>query len=162
MVEVVAVNVPPGLGGPYGDDIEAELSKWYYMVPAVKAVEFGLGFKVAELRGSQVNDPFILKNGKIITETNNAGGILGGITNGMPIIARIAFKPTSSIYLSQRTVDLEKMKETTLKLKGRFNPCIAPKALPIVEGVTALVILDKLLKRLAWEKFLEQCNTQKT
>ncbi|CAB49379.1 chorismate synthase [Pyrococcus abyssi] len=151
IVEVVAVNVPPGLGGPYEEDIEADLASAFFRIPAVKGVEFGLGFKVAEKRGSEVNDPYVIRDGKVVTKTNNHGGVLGGITTGMPIIARIAFKPTPSIYLPQRTVDLREMKEVEIKLRGRFDPSIVPRALPVVEGVMAFVLADHLLFRRVWE-----------
>ncbi|AAL81824.1 chorismate synthase [Pyrococcus furiosus DSM 3638] len=154
VVEVVAINVPPGLGGPYEDDIEADLASTFFRIPAVKGVEFGLGFKVSEKRGSEVNDPYVIKNGEIQTVTNNHGGIIGGITTGMPIVARIAFKPTPSIYLPQKTVNLREMKETTIKLKGRFDSCIVPKALPVVEGAMAFVLADHFLRRLAWERYV--------
>lgn len=151
VVEVVAINVPPGIGGPYDEDLEGDLAKAFFAIPAVKGVEFGLGFKIAELRGSEANDPFVVKDGKIMTETNNCGGILGGISNGMPIVARIAFKPTPSIYKPQRTVDLEKMEETEIKLRGRFDSCIVPKALPVVEAMMALILADHLLRWLSWK-----------
>ncbi|ASJ16277.1 chorismate synthase [Thermococcus chitonophagus] len=154
VVEVVAINVPPGLGGPHDEDIEADLASAFFRIPAVKGVEFGLGFKFAEKRGSEVNDPFVIRDGKVVTETNNHGGVLGGITTGMPIVARVAFKPTPSIYLPQRTVDLERMEEIEIKLRGRFDSCIVPKALPVVEGMMAFVIADHLLRRKAWEDFV--------
>lgn len=151
VVETVAFNVPPGLGGPWEEDIEADIASALFRIPAVKGVEFGLGFGLAELRGSQANDPFVLKDGKVVTETNNHGGVLGGITTGMPLVVRAAFKPTPSIYLPQRTVDLERMEEVTLRLRGRFDSCIVPKALPVVESAVAFVIADHLLRRRAWE-----------
>lgn len=151
IVEAVAFNVPPGLGGPWEEDIEADIASALFRIPAVKGVEFGLGFGLAELRGSQANDPFVLKDGKVVTETNNHGGVLGGMTTGMPLVVRAAFKPTPSIYLPQRTVDLGRMEEVTLKLRGRFDSCIVPKALPVVESSVAFVIADHLLRRRAWE-----------
>ncbi|GAB6134760.1 chorismate synthase [Thermococcus prieurii] len=152
VVEAVAVNVPPGLGGPWEEDIEADLASALFRIPAVKGVEFGLGFKFAEMRGSEANDPFVIRDGKVVTETNNHGGVLGGITTGMPLVARIAFKPTPSIYLPQRTVDLDRMDEVELRLRGRFDSCIVPKALPVVEAVIAFVLADHLLRRKAWEE----------
>lgn len=154
VVEIIALNVPPGLGGPYDEDLEGDLAKAFFAIPAVKGVEFGLGFKIAELRGSEANDPFVIRDGKVITETNNCGGILGGISNGMPIVARIAFKPTPSIYIPQRTVDLEKMEETEIKLRGRFDSCIVPRALPVVEAMMALILADHLLRWLSWRGFM--------
>ncbi len=150
-VEVVAINVPPGLGGPWDEDIEADLASAFFRIPAVKGVEFGLGFRFAEMRGSEANDSFVVRNGRVATETNNHGGVLGGITTGMPLIARVAFKPTPSIYLPQRTVDLERMEEVELRLRGRFDSCIVPKALPVVEAMVAFVLADHLLRRKAWE-----------
>ncbi len=120
----------------------------------MKGVEFGLGFRIAELRGSEANDPFVIKDGKIMTKTNNCGGILGGISNGMPIVARIAFKPVPSIYKPQKTVDIERMEETEIKLTGRFDSCIVPKALPVVEAMMAFVLADHLLRWLGWKGFM--------
>ena len=150
-VEVVAINVSAGLGGPWDEDIEADLASALFRIPAVKGVEFGLGFRFAETRGSEANDPFVVRSGRVATETNNHGGILGGITTGMPLVARVAFKPTPSIYLPQRTVDLERMEEVELRLRGRFDSCIVPKALPVVEAMVAFVLADHLLRRKAWE-----------
>ena len=154
VVEITGINIPPGLGGPYDEDLEGDLAKAFFTIPAVKGVEFGLGFKIAELKGSEANDPFIIRDGRVITETNNCGGVLGGISNGMPIIARIAFKPTPSIYKPQRTVDLEKMEEREIKLRGRFDSCIVPKALPVVEAMMAFVLADHLLRWLSWKGFM--------
>lgn len=154
IIEVIASSVPLGLGGPFDEDLEGDLAKAFFAIPAVKGVEFGLGFKIAELRGSEANDSFIIKDGEVKTKTNNAGGILGGISNGMPIVARIAFKPTPSIYKPQKTVDLEKMEEREIKLEGRFDPCIVPKALPVVEAMMALVLADHLLRWLSWKGFM--------
>ncbi len=154
IIEVIASSVPPGLGGPFDEDLEGDLAKAFFAIPAVKGVEFGLGFKITELRGSEANDSFIIKDGEVKTKTNNAGGILGGISNGMPIVARIAFKATPSIYKPQKTVDLEKMKEREIKLEGRFDPCIVPKALPVVEAMMALVLADHLLRWLSWKGFM--------
>lgn len=154
VVEVIAINVPPGIGGPYDEDLEGDLAKAFFAIPAVKGVEFGLGFRIAELRGSEANDPFVIKDGKIMTKTNNCGGILGGISNGMPIVARIAFKPVPSIYKPQKTVDIERMEETEIKLTGRFDSCIVPKALPVVEAMMAFVLADHLLRWLGWKGFM--------
>jgi len=154
VVEVIAINVPPGIGGPYDEDLEGELAKAFFAIPAVKGVEFGLGFRIAELRGSEANDSFVIKDGKIMTKTNNCGGILGGISNGMPIVARIAFKPVPSIYKPQRTVDVVRMEEIEIKLTGRFDSCIVPKALPVVEAMMAFVLADHLLRWLGWKGFM--------
>ena len=113
-------------------------------IPAVKGIEFGSGFTCSEMKGSTCNDPFIIKDGKVMTETNNSGGIQGGITNGMPVIFRVAFKPTPSIYLEQRTVNMKELYETTLSLKGRHDPCIVPRALPCVEAACAIAVYNLL------------------
>jgi len=109
-------------------------------------VEFGAGFKVAQMKGSENNDAFEIKNGKILTKTNNAGGILGGITNGMPIVVRIAVKPTASIGLEQETVNIKAMKNTTITVGGRHDTCIVPRAVPVVEAMMALTLADLALR----------------
>ena len=117
-----------------------------FSIPAVKGVEFGAGFAAANLRGSENNDPFRVENGIVVTETNHAGGILGGITNGMPLTMRLAIKPTPSIGKVQRTVSLSAMENTELTIHGRHDPCIAHRAVPVVEAMTAIVLLDLLLE----------------
>jgi chorismate synthase len=112
----------------------------------VKGVEIGAGFNAALMKGSENNDQFKIENGKVITETNNCGGILGGMSNGMPVTAKIAFKPTSSILKKQKTVDLERMKETELKLSGKHDPCIVPRAVPVVESCMAIVLVDYAIR----------------
>jgi chorismate synthase len=146
IIEGVALNVPAGLGEPVFGGVEGELGKALFSIPAVKGVEFGAGFKVAQLRGSENNDAFIIKNGKIITKTNNAGGILGGITNGMPIVVRIAVKPTASIALGQDTVNIKTMKNTTITVGGRHDVCVVPRAVPVVEAMMALTLADLALR----------------
>ncbi len=145
IVECAITGVPAGIGDPMFDGIENKLAAALFGIPAVKGVEFGNGFECATLRGSQNNDPFIIKDGKVQTETNNHGGALGGIATGMPIVFRVAFKPTPSIGREQRTVDLETMTETTLSIKGRHDPCVVIRAVPVVEAVAATVITDILL-----------------
>lgn len=145
IVECAITGVPVGVGDPMFDGIENRLAAALFGIPAVKGVEFGNGFECASLRGSQNNDPFIIKDGKVQTETNNHGGSLGGISTGMPIVFRVAFKPTPSIGKKQRTVDLETMTETTLEIKGRHDPCVVIRAVPVVEAVAATVITDMLL-----------------
>ncbi len=145
IVECAITGVPVGVGDPMFDGIENKLAAALFGIPAVKGVEFGNGFECATLRGSQNNDPFIIKNGKVQTETNNHGGALGGIATGMPIVFRVAFKPTPSIGKEQRTVDLETMTETTLSIRGRHDPCVVIRAVPVVEAVAATVITDILL-----------------
>ncbi|MBR2207475.1 MAG: chorismate synthase [Synergistaceae bacterium] len=132
-----------GLGEPMFDGVESQLAKVLFGIPAVKGVEFGAGFEASRLRGSQNNDEFkIDEAGNIFTSTNNAGGILGGITNGMPIVFRAAFKPTPSISISQKTVNLSEKKETEISIKGRHDPCLALRAIPVVEAAAACVMLD--------------------
>ncbi|OGO30473.1 MAG: chorismate synthase [Chloroflexi bacterium RBG_16_56_11] len=142
IIEGVAVNVPAGLGGPVFDNLDGELARALFAIPAVKGVEFGAGFAAARLKGSQNNDPFIIKDGKIITSTNNAGGVLGGISTGMPLVVRVAVKPTASIAAEQPTVDMKKMINTTIKVGGRHDACIVPRAVPVVEAMMAVTLCD--------------------
>jgi chorismate synthase len=146
VIESLALGVPPGLGEPVFGNLESELSRAYFAIPAVKGVEFGIGFAASRLRGSQNNDPFLLKDGKVITLSNNSGGILGGLSNGMPIIAHIAIKPTPSISLPQQTVNIIKQRNTRLKVRGRHDTCIVPRAVPVVEAMTAIVLCDMALQ----------------
>ncbi len=146
IVEVVALPVPVGLGEPVFDKLDAELAKALMSIGAVKGVEIGAGFKAARLKGSEMNDTFILEEGKIKTKTNNAGGILGGISTGEPIVCRIAVKPTPSISKPQRSVDMETMEEVELKIKGRHDPCICPRIVPVAEAMVALVLVDYLMR----------------
>lgn len=146
IIECAAIGLPAGLGDPMFDGIENRLASALFGIPAVKGVEFGLGFGSARIHGSENNDPFTVINGKIATETNRAGGILGGITNGMPITLRVAMKPTPSISQAQRTVRLSSTEEAELIIQGRHDPCIAHRAVPVVEAVTATVLLDLLLE----------------
>ncbi len=145
-VECAVIGLAAGLGSPIFDGIENRLAAAVFGIPAVKGIEFGAGFSLTKMNGSQSNDPFIVRNGKIETETNNCGGILGGISNGMPIIFRTAFKPTPSIGKEQRTVNVKKVENALLTIRGRHDPCIAVRAVPVVEAVTATVILDMLLE----------------
>ena len=146
IVECAAIGLPAGLGDPMFDGIENRLAAALFGIPAVKGVEFGKGFTAAYLHGSQNNDPFAVRDGRIVTETNHAGGILGGITTGMPIVLRAAIKPTPSIAREQQTVSLSRQENTELQIHGRHDPCIAPRAVPVVEAVTACVLLDLLLE----------------
>ncbi len=145
VVEVVAKNVPAGLGEPVFGKLDAYLAYAVMGIPAVKGVEISAGFEAAKKRGSENNDPIILRDGKISFETNNAGGILGGISNGEDIVLRAAVKPTPSISKKQRTVDYERMEEVEISVKGRHDPCIVPRAVPVVEAMVALVIADCML-----------------
>ncbi len=145
VVECAVTGFPAGMGGPLFDGIEGRIAGAMFGVPGVKGVSFGSGFGASGMRGSEHNDPFTVREGKIETVTNNSGGIQGGISNGMPILIQTAFKPTPSIGLEQRTVSLSRMEETTLTVAGRHDPCIAVRAVPVVEAVTAFVLLDMLL-----------------
>lgn len=147
IIEGLALNVPAGLGEPYFDTLEGELAKALFAIPAVKGVEFGAGFSVAEKRGSENNDPFIIKDNKIVTETNNAGGILGGISNGMPVIIRVAVKPTPSISQEQKTVDLRELENAKISIKGRHDVCIVPRAVIVVESMIAVTLCDLALRK---------------
>jgi len=142
IIEGIALNVPVGLGEPVFDTLDGDLAKALLAIPAVKGVEFGSGFSAASKRGSENNDLFTIRNGKIVTVTNNAGGILGGISNGMPIVVRVAIKPTSSIAKSQPTVNIKDMKNASLTVKGRHDVCIIPRAVAVVEAMMAVTLGD--------------------
>jgi chorismate synthase len=148
IIECSVSGVLAGLGEPLFDSVESCLSHAMFSIPAVKGIEFGSGFKGALTRGSKNNDEFALENEKLITITNNSGGILGGISNGMPIVFRVAIKPTSSISKEQKTIDLKTMKETTIRIEGRHDPCIVVRAPVVVESMTALALADLYLR---WE-----------
>jgi chorismate synthase len=145
-VSCVIRNVPGGLGEPTFEKMEAKLAQAMLAIPATKGFEIGSGFAGSRLRGSQHNDPFIEKAGRLGTVTNRSGGVQGGISNGEPITLRVAFKPPATIALPQKTVDFTG-KDVTLKAEGRHDPCVVPRAVPIVEGMAALVILDMLLRQ---------------
>ncbi|MCH7966899.1 MAG: chorismate synthase [Thaumarchaeota archaeon] len=145
IIESITTNVPVGLGEPIFSSLESDLSKAIFSIPSVKGIEFGSGFAGSELYGSENNDLYTIKKGKIVTRTNNSGGILGGISNGMPITIRIAFKPVSSISQKQTTVDIKTKKETILQIKGRHDPCVVPRAPPIVDSLVALTLADHAL-----------------
>jgi chorismate synthase len=145
-VEGIVLNVPPGIGEPLFDTLEGEMAKALFAIPAVKGVEFGAGFSSALKTGSQNNDPFLISNGRVLTSTNNSGGILGGISNGMPIVVRVAFKPTPSISIPQKTVNLGTMSQAELSIKGRHDACIVPRAVPVVESMIAITLADLALR----------------
>jgi len=146
IAEVLIYNVPPGVGEPLFDTLEGDLAKAFFAIPGVKGVEFGVGFKAASMLGSQYNDPFVVVDGRVVTLTNNCGGIQGGISNGMPIVCRVVFRPPSSIKIPQRTVDLSRLEEVELRLNGRFDPCILPRALPVLKSSAAIVLVDHLIR----------------
>lgn len=146
IIEGMALNVPVGLGEAVFDTLDGDLAKALFAIPAVKGVEFGSGFSAAGKRGSENNDPFTIKNGKIVTVTNNAGGILGGISNGMPIVVRVVIKPTSSIAKSQETVNMKSMQRESLAIKGRHDVCIVPRAVAVVESMMAVTICDLAIR----------------
>ena len=159
IIEVIALNVPPGLGEPVFDKLDANLAKALMSIPAVKAVEIGSGFKLAEMKGSEANDQFyIAEDGKIKTHTNHAGGILGGISTGMPIIARLAIKPTSSIGKEQFTVNLKNFTQEKISITGKHDPCIVPRVLVVAEAMMAITLLDHLLLVEGFEKWKERRN----
>ncbi len=144
IVECEILNMPKGIGGPMFDGIESVISSAMFSIPACKGVEFGLGFESAKIRGSKNNDEFIFKDGDVITKTNNCGGILGGITNGMPVNFKVAFKPTPSIAKVQNTVNLNTKENTTIEIVGRHDPCIVTRVAPIVEAMAAIAIINLL------------------
>lgn len=144
-IECAATGLPAGLGDALFGGLEGKLSQALFGIPAVKGVEFGSGFEGARMRGSENNDPFVMQEGSVRTLTNNAGGILGGITTGMPLIMRVAIKPTPSIGRAQRSVSLSEGKPYELTIRGRHDPCIAPRAVPVVEAAVALVLLDMMM-----------------
>jgi chorismate synthase len=146
IVELIALNVPAGLGEPVFDKLDADIAKALMSIGAVKGIEIGAGFRVAGRRGSENNDAFYMEDGVVKTRTNNSGGILGGISNGMPIVVRAAVKPTSSIAKEQDTVDLETMENTKIRIKGRHDPCIVPRVLPVCESMLALVLADHAIR----------------
>lgn len=146
VTETAVLGLPPGLGGPMYDGAESVLSPILFGIPAVKGVEFGSGFAASYLRGSENNDPFVMENGQVKTLTNHHGGILGGITSGMPLIVRTAFKPTPSIGIPQQSVDLETGKSADLIVKGRHDPCVAVRAIPAVEAAVAIGLLDMIME----------------
>lgn len=146
IVECVALGVPAGLGNPIFDSLDADLAKMLFNVPAVKGVEFGAGFQAASLRGSENNDQFAMEGNKVVTLTDNAGGVLGGLSTGMPIVMRVAFKPTPSIAVKQKTVDLVQKRNVEIKLAGRHDPCIVPRAVPVVESCVAMVLVDHAIR----------------
>jgi chorismate synthase len=146
VVEGIALSVPSGVGEPLYDSLDADLAKLLFDIPAVKGVEFGAGFESARMKGSSSNDEYVVRSGEIETSTNNAGGVAGGLSTGQPLRVRVAFKPTPSIAKLQKTVDLRVIKEDYIEVKGRHDPCVVPKAVPIVEAVISIVLVDHLIR----------------
>ncbi len=146
VIECVITGVPAGVGDPIFDGIENRLASAVFGIPAVRGIEFGAGFKAAKMRGSQHNDPYHLDGDSVKTKTNNHGGVIGGITSGMPIVFRVAFKPTPSIGKEQTSLNIKTGEEETFSVPGRHDPCIVQRAVPVVQAAAALVIADFLLK----------------
>lgn len=145
VIECAVTGLSAGLGDPMFDGVENRIAGIVFGIPAVKGLEFGLGFGLSAMRGSQSNDPFIMSCGVVRTATNNCGGILGGITDGMPLIFRAAVKPTPSISIQQRSVSLSRKEEQELIVKGRHDPCIVPRAVPVIEAAAAIAVMDMIL-----------------
>ena len=147
VLETAAIGMPAGIGEPWFDSVESQISHMMFSIPAVKGIEFGAGFAIADMKGSEANDPLRLKNDKIVTTQNNNGGINGGITNGMPILFRTAIKPTPTIFKPQNTVDFSTMTEAVLEPKGRHDPAIVHRARIVQDAATAIVLCDALVLR---------------
>ncbi|WP_024614853.1 chorismate synthase [Clostridium sp. Ade.TY] len=147
VIECAIINVNPGIGDPFFDSVESVLAHLLFSVPAVKGVEFGEGFNITKLMGSEANDEFYYDGDKVKTKTNNNGGLLGGITNGMPIVFKVAIKPTASMLKAQQTINIEEKIEEELKIEGRHDPCIVQRAIPVIESVAAIGILELLKGR---------------
>ena len=149
VLECLVTGLPAGLGAPFFDSVESQISHLLFSVPAVKGVEFGEGFGFAALRGSEANDAFRMEAGRVVTATNHAGGVNGGITNGMPVIFRCAIRPTPSIARKQQTVSLKTGENAELEIHGRHDPCILPRAVPVVEAMAAIAVVDMWKERQA-------------
>jgi len=146
IVKCTVIGLKVGVGEPFFSSIESVMSAMMFSIPGVKGVEFGSGFKCVSMKGSEHNDQYVIRSGRIFTRTNNSGGILGGLSNGMPVEFRVAFKPTSSIAKPQKSVDVIDKKPIQLEIQGRHDPCIVPRAVPVVENSAAAVILDLMLQ----------------
>lgn len=147
ILETAVTGIPAGVGEPWFDSLESMISHGAFSIPAVKGIEFGAGFDFADMKGSASNDSFRYSDGKVVTSTNNSGGINGGITNGMPVIFRTAIKPTPSIFKEQNTIDFIKEEDTVIELKGRHDPCIVHRAAVVQTSIAALVVADLLTQR---------------
>lgn len=146
VIECAVIGLPVGLGGPMTDGLESRISAIIFGIPAVRGIEFGAGFAAAAMRGSEHNDPFCIQNGQIRTAGNRHGGILGGISSGMPILFRTAIKPTPSIGIEQQSVSLSRLEPASLTITGRHDPCIVPRAVPVIEAAAAIAIVDAMLE----------------
>lgn len=144
-IECTVLGMNPGIGNPFFDSVESTLAHLMFSVPAVKGIEFGKGFEMTKLRGSDCNDEYYYDGDKVKTYTNNNGGITGGITNGMPILFKVGIKPTASIAKKQRTININEKKDAELEIHGRHDPCIVQRAVPVIEAATAIGILDLIL-----------------
>lgn len=149
IIQIEIKGMPPGIGEPVFEKLDANIAKALMSIGGVKGVEIGAGFQSVKMKGSEHNDAIFFEHGQLKTKTNHAGGILGGISNGMPIIIRIAVKPTSSIGITQETVDLQNMEQTSLTIKGRHDPCLCPRIVPVAESMIALVLIDYLIESLS-------------
>ncbi len=147
IVECAVCGIPAGVGSPLFDTVESALSSLLFAIPAVKGVSFGAGFSFAQMRGSQANDAYTVKGGRIVTTSNNNGGIIGGITNGMPLVFETVIKPTPSISRPQQTVNLQTQKQETIEIKGRHDACIVPRAAAAIEAAASIGVLDLLMER---------------
>ena len=145
IVGCMVVGLEPGDGGIWFDALDTSIARMMFSIPAVKGVEFGKGFAITEMKGSESNDQYVMKDGRITALSNNMGGVCGGMSDGMPLIFNVAFKPTPSISKGQKTVNLEKMSDETIEIKGRHDPCIVPRAVAVVEAMTALTVMDQLM-----------------
>jgi chorismate synthase len=146
IIEAVVIGLPAGIGEPIFNSLDAELAKGLFAIPAVKGLEFGIGFEATRKKGSEINDLFIIENDTMATSSNNAGGVLGGMSNGMPLLVRVAIKPTASIAKKQQTVNMSEMKNAKIELKGRHDVCIVPRALVVVESIMAITLCDFALR----------------
>ena len=154
-IKCIITNTPPGIGGPIFNSLESNLSKAIFSIPAIKGIEFGAGFKAAKMKGSEHNDPWIIKKGRIKTKKNDAGGIIGGISTGMPIEFTVAVKPTPSIGIPQKTVNIKSMEQQEIQIEGRHDPCIVPRVIVVIESMAAIVLVDSLLMEGKIHKILE-------
>jgi chorismate synthase len=146
IIKCVCENLPVGVGEPFFDTLEGEISKMIFSIPGVRGIEFGSGFAAALMKGSDHNDTFDVKGNEIVTITNNAGGVLGGISNGMPLEMRVCMKPTASIGKTQQSVSMAEMKKVELTIGGRHDPCIVPRAVPVVEAAVAITLVDLCMR----------------